>query len=458
MEAAILPDMEVPDVKFATSEDGVRIAYQVFGEGPTVVAAPPLLSHVELAWENELYRRTLERAARHLKMITFDKRGLGLSDRFDDPPDAEQRIADFVAVMDAEGVERATVSGFSEGSVLAMLFAATYPERVDKVMLANTVSPARYWYRLDELAGEHLLPTAEIRRRWDEIADGWASNPGLMVDWILPSQSNNESLVRWMGRLQRLSATQDAVRRQIENVFQLDAGDAPTRVQQPTLITHSVGDRVLDVGHSRILHEIMPNSRLVEFDSDDHFFWLSENWKQLVDIHVEFVTESPVADTTSRTFGAVLFTDIVGSTSAATAIGDDGWHETLESHARICDQAIAGVGGRVVKSTGDGVLAIFDSPSAAVDAARRLRTELAPIGIDIRGGIHAGEVELHDDGDISGLAVNLAARVEQAAPDGEIYVSSTVRDLLLGGSHGFEDRGEHDLKGIDGRWTLCRLT
>ena len=449
--------MEVPDVKFATSEDGVRIAYQIWGDGPTLVIAPALISNVEVVWENELFRRSLERLGRHLRVIQFDKRGLGLSDRFDDHQTNEQRIADFLAVMDAEGVEQATISGASEGGVMALLFAAEHPERVERLIITNSVSPIRYWDRLERLAGDHCLDLSEVRRRWDEIADNWASDPGVMVDWIAPSQSDNEPLLKWMARLQRLAATQDAIRRQIESVFHLDAGDAPTRVHVPTLILHSVGDRVLDVGHGRILAELIPMSRLAELDSDDHLHWLSPIWKQFVDSYVEFITGLPPSDVNTRKFGAVLFTDIVGSTAAAADAGDDQWHETLESHGRICEQAITEVGGRVVKSTGDGVLAIFDSPSAAVDVTRRLRTELAPIGIDIRAGIHAGEVEVHDDGDISGLAVNLAARVEQAAPDGEIYVSSTVRDLLLGGSHEFEDRGEHDLKGIDGRWTLCRV-
>jgi pimeloyl-ACP methyl ester carboxylesterase len=450
--------MEVPDVKFATSEDGVRIAYQAWGDGPTLVIAPALLSNVEVVWESELIRRALERLGRYLRVIQFDKRGLGLSDRFDDHPTNEQRTADFLAVMDAEGVKHATISGVSEGGVMAVLLAAEHPERVERLIIANSVSPYQYWDRLERLASVHCLDMSEVRRRWEEIADNWASDPGLMLGWLAPSQSDNEPLIEWVARLQRLAATQDAIRRQIKSVFHLDAGDAPTRVQVPTLILHSVDDRVLDVGHGRILAELIPNSRLVEVDNDDHFWWLSPSWKEFTDAYIEFTTGSPPSDGSTRKFGAVLFTDIVGSTSAAAAAGDDDWHVVLDSHARICDRAITGEGGRLVKSTGDGVLAMFDSPSAAVEAARRLRADLEPIGIEIRGGIHAGEVEIHDDGDISGLAVNLAARVEQAAPDGEIYVSSTVRDLLLGGSHRFEDRGDHDLKGIDGRWTLCRVT
>ena len=288
--------METPEVRFATAEDGVRIAYQVWGEGPTLVKAPALLSHVEISWENELYRRGLERLGRHLRVIQFDKRGIGLSDRFEGPQTSSQRIADFKAVMDAENVDRASISGTSEGGVMALLFAATEPERTDKVVLCNTVSPHQYWDRLDALASEHLLGPVELRRRWDEIADNWASDPGLMVDWIAPSQGDNEPLHTWMGRLQRMGATQDAIRRQIDSVFHLDAGDAPVRVRSPVLLLHSTGDRVLDVGHARVLHELIADSRLVEFEADDHFWWYSPCWKDFVDAHIEFITESPVSD------------------------------------------------------------------------------------------------------------------------------------------------------------------
>jgi class 3 adenylate cyclase/pimeloyl-ACP methyl ester carboxylesterase len=449
--------MEVPDVRFATTDDGFRIAYQAWGEGPTLVLTPALVSHIEVHWESELYRRVLERLGRHMRVIQFDKRGMGLSDRFGQHQSSEQRIADFRAVMDAEGIDRAAVSGLSEGGVMAVLFSATYPERVEKLIVVNSVSPHRYWDRLERLGSPGRPEPSEVRRRWDDVVAGWSSDPAVMVDWVVPSLSGNESFLRWTARLQRMAASQDAIRRQVESVFHLDAGDAVEQVQAPTLILHSGGDRVLDVGHGRILAELIPDSRIIEIDDIDHFCLIGPNWRQFVDAYIEFVTGSPPSDLTTRRFATVLFTDIVGSTATAAAAGDHSWHEILDSHARICDRAVTSTGGRIVKSTGDGVLAMFDTPSAAVDSALSLRHDLQPVGIHIRAGIHAGEVEVHDDGDLSGLAVNLAARVEQAAPAGEIYVSSTVRDLLLGGTYEFEDTGEHELKGIDGLWTLCRL-
>lgn len=449
--------MEVPEIRFANAPDGVRIAYQTWGAGPTLVIVPALISHIEMAWESELFRRCFERLGRHLRVVQFDKRGIGLSDRFDESPTPTQRIADFTAVMDAEGIERAAIGGVSEGGVMALLFAAEHPDRVDKVVVTNTASPVRYWDRLERLGSPNRLSVGELHQRWQAVADGWASDPVLMVDWIAPGLRDNESVVRWTARFQRLAATREGVRRQIDSVFELDAGDAPERVTAPTLILHSRGDQVLDVGHGRILDELIPDSRLIELDNSDHFWWYSADWRQFADAHIEFVTGAPVHDVTSRRFGAVLFTDMVDSTTSATTVGDSHWHDTLDSHTRICEREVAAVGGQVVKSTGDGVLALFDSPSPAIEAARAMRQELLGLGVRIRAGVHAGEVELHESGDISGLAVNLAARVEQAAPDGEILVSSTVRDLLLGGSHAFEEVGEHDLKGITGRWTLCRL-
>ena len=263
--------MEVPDVRFANTDDGVRIAYQIWGEGPPLLIAPPLLSHVEAYWESELYRRVLERLGRHLRVVHFDKRGIGLSDRFEEQQTSERRIADFLAVMDAEGIDQAAISGVSEGGVMVTQLAASHPERVDRAIVINSVSPTRYWDRLPRLGSETRLEPEELRRGWDHIVDGWASEPHRMVDWVMPSLSGNESFLKWTARLQRLAATQDAIRKQVESVFHLDAGDAVERIAVPTLILHSTRDRVLDVGHARILAEVIPDSRLIEIDDEDHF-------------------------------------------------------------------------------------------------------------------------------------------------------------------------------------------
>jgi class 3 adenylate cyclase len=237
-------------------------------------------------------------------------------------------------------------------------------------------------------------------------------------------------------------------------VVALDAGDSPERITTRTLIMHVAGDRVLPVAGGRLLAELIPDAEYVEVPGEDHFAWIMPNWRELNDVLIEFATGTKVSRATTRTFATVVFTDIVGSTRQSAERGDAEWRAVLDSHDRIARGLIDDAGGRVVKSTGDGLLVTFDTPSQGVECAISLRDALAGIGIDIRSGVHAGEIEVHDDGDISGIAVNLAARVEQAAGDGEIWASSTVRDMMLGGSTSFAEAGDHTLKGIDGTWRL----
>lgn len=279
-----------------------------------------------------------------------------------------------------------------------------------------------------------------------------------MVDWMMPDQSTNAAFVRWCGRFQRLSASPRDFRRQVEGIFQLDAGDAPERIAAPTLAIHVKGDRVLPVACGRALAEIIPDARYVEVAGDDHFSWALQNWRDIVDPVLEFLTGTMVERAPTRRFATVLFTDIVDSTRQSAAAGDTAWRATIDAHDRLARKLVDHHGGRVVKSTGDGLLVVFDVPSQAVSCGAALVRELRSIGVDIRSGIHAGEIEVHDDLDISGIAVNLAARAEQAADDGELWASSTVRDLMLGGAATFEDRGEHTLKGIDGTWRLFAVT
>jgi class 3 adenylate cyclase len=286
------------------------------------------------------------------------------------------------------------------------------------------------------------------------MADDWPANPERMVDWFLPSQSGNESVIRWFGRLQRLSASPRDFRRQIESVFQLDAGDSPERIQARTQVTHVRGDDVIPVAAGRMLADIIPDATFVDMPGSDHFAWCMPNWCDMLDQYIEFVIGRPAQSTSTRRFATVLFTDIVDSTSTSSAVGDHQWRETLESHDRIARESIEAHGGRLVKSTGDGLLAIFDLPSQAVSCGTQLIEALSGIGISIRSGAHAGEIEVRDDGDITGIAVNLAARVEHEARPGHLWVTSTVRDMMLGGSVDFADQGERQLKGIDGSWRL----
>lgn len=450
--------MEPPDVLYALS-DGLHIAYQQFGSGPDAVIIPPLVSNVELVWDNELYRRALEYDARYLRVLQFDKRGIGLSDRFEREPTLEERIRDITAVMDAAGVGRASLMGLSEGGVMAQLFAARHPERVDKLVLIDTTPGGSAAPFLSEYVedGDPPIDFAYFIAQFQELVRTWGVDPNFIIEWMMPSQKDNVPFARWLGRLQRQTASPADIQRQIESVMSLDAGECLPEIRVPTLVIHMKGDKVLNVANGRFLADRIAGAEYIEFPFADHFAWIAPCWRELIEAAAQFVVGRPLVHPSVRRFAAVLFTDLVDSTSRSATAGDVAWLETLESHDRICREVIERCAGRIVKNTGDGLLAVFDAPSQAVRAADDLVTKLGSIDLGVRAGVHAGELELREDGDISGAAVNIAARVEQAAGLGEVYVSSAVRDMLLGGEHRFAERGEHTLKGVEGSWKLYAL-
>lgn len=444
--------MEVPETLYAESEDGLNLAYQVFGDGPTTVLVSPLLSNVELAWEHELYRRVLEHMGKHLRIVHFDKRGIGCSDRFEHHPSLDQRIGDISAVMDAVGVERAHLFGLSEGGLMSQLFALRHPARVDRMVLANSavgVGPPGLYSQTE---------ARDILRYFDDLIDSWGRRPEVMVERFMPSQRHNESFVRWVGRLQRLSANPADMRRQIESVLALPAPEDVHAIEAPTLVMYSEGDQVITRACAEHLVANIPGAELSLLPVADHFLWVDATWRGFTDELISFLTQRPVERRSERQFATVLFTDLVDSTAQSARAGDAAWHEMLDGHDRVCRRVIDEFSGTLVKSTGDGILATFSGPSDGVSAAVAIRRDLAGIGLTIRAGLHAGEIESHADGDVSGLAVNLAARVEAAATAGSVFTSSTVRELLLGGSREFADRGEHSMKGIDGAWRLYEVT
>lgn len=448
--------MQVPPVHYARSGD-LHIAYQTWGQGPRLLIIADLISSAEVTWEHELYRRTLEHVGKHLTCAYFDKRGIGMSDRFDEAPTLQQRNDDIGAVMDALGWESAHVFGQSEGGVMAQLFAADHPERVESVTITNSFPPPRYLPRVFDFVREDDPPTLskrEIYEHFEVVLQTWGVDASYLIDWAMPSQTGNESFARWMTRLQRMAATPRQFKRQLDSAFDLDAGDAPERITAPTMVMHTTGDKEIHVSLGRLLADVIPGARFVEIAGEDHLYWAMSNWRDVADEIIQFVTGGRVPPTTTRRFGTVLFTDIVGSTRQSASMGDANWRGVLDAHDRTARAIIDEHQGRVVKSTGDGLLALFDSPSQGVNCGLRLCGDLRGIGIEIRAGVHAGEIEVHDDGDISGIAVNLAARVEQRAAAGELWASSTVRDLMLGGDASFGERGQHELKGIDGRWSL----
>ncbi len=360
--------------------------------------------------------------------------------------------------MDAAGLDRPVLMGASEGGLMAQLFAAQHPERVDRLVLLNTAPGRSGMLAVHRDADGSLRRLKRLADSFEKMIASWGSDPQYTVDQFCPSNSNNAAFVRWFGRLQRQSATHADIRRQVDSVVLLDAASSLAQITAPTLVVHATGDRLMPVAAGRYVAERIPGARFVEIPGDDHFVEPTPHWQEFTDTWLEFVTGSRPLRQTERRVMTVVFTDIVDSTVRTAAVGDGQWRRLLDSHDRTAWELIDRHRGTIVKSTGDGLLARFDAPSHALEFSLEFRRALAELGIEIRCGLHTGEVEIRENGDIVGTAVNLAARVEQAADDGSILVSSTVRDLLLGGQPHFSDRGEFRLKGFDQPWHLFALT
>lgn len=335
---------------------------------------------------------------------------------------------------------------------MAQVFAARHPERVDRLVLANA-SPGVTIYQQLGL----LEQAGEVMRRFDEVFAEWGRDASGFIQWFSPSNADNTAFIRWATRFQRLSCTESEIRRQLASIVGLDAYELLPDITAETLVINARGDQVIPSVTGEALAERIPNATHRYFESDNHFHWLGDDWLDAFVPIIEFVTRAEVQRSTERRFATVVFTDIVGSSTATSAAGDDQWSTVLDRHDRLAFDICDRHGGEIVKSTGDGVLARFDLPSSGVDFARDFRDRAHEVGVAIRAGVHSGEIEVRADRDITGVGVNLAARVEQAASDGAVYVSSTVRDMLLGGAVDFVDRGQHELKGFDDTWRLYEL-
>jgi class 3 adenylate cyclase len=448
--------MYISDLKYARS-DNIDIAYQQYGSGPDIVIIPGLVSNVELAWEEHTYRRVREHIGKYVRVTEFDKRGMGSSDRFEEMPTLEQRIDDVKAVMDAEGLERAHILGLSEGGLMAQFFAALHPERVDRVVLANsTIGPSAHG-DLPWKEGDPRMPREEVLGRFQRLIDGWGREPEHYVELFTPSKNDDPAFIRWVGRFQRQSCSRTDIERQFKSIRHLDANSQLGNIRSPTLVVNVVGDRAIPPAYGRYLAEHIPDARYEQFRGEDHLSWVMKNWRELADCWLEFVTGSAPSMSTERRFATVLFTDIVDSTARSAGVGDAAWREMLDRHDRIAWSAVDRHAGKLVKNTGDGLLMTFASPSEAVACASNLVRELDGVGLRVRAGLHAGEIIVREDGDVTGLAVNLAARVQEVGPGGSTLVSSTVRDLLLGGEWSFSEYGEHEFKGIEGAWRVYQL-
>lgn len=441
----------VPDLHF-TRNGEVRLAWSQWGSGPDILVVPGLFSNLEVMWEHEITRRVNEFMGEHCRQTIFDKRGMGLSDRSVRPPTLDEFAGDICSVMDAAGLESVALLGISEGGVMCQTFAALHPERVDRLVLANSVAGARIHDEFTDPARD-----AEMTTFWKRMLATWGEDAAVMLGRFAPTQLSNPSFMRWVARYQRQSGTALDVLEHLRNTGTADAYDLLADISAPTVVMNTSGDAIIPPGTGDRLAELIPGARRLLIEGGDHFFWWGEDWVEIVTAVLENLTDETVRRPSRREFGTVVFTDIVGSTSSTVEQGDAGWRDRLDAHDRIAWNGSDRHGGVIVKSTGDGLLARFALPTDALAFAIDLRNQLLDIDLPIRVGLHTGEIEIRHNNDITGIAVNLAARVEQAADDGAIFVSSTVRDMMLGGSVHFRDRGEHELKGIDGRWRLYEV-
>jgi class 3 adenylate cyclase/pimeloyl-ACP methyl ester carboxylesterase len=426
-------------IRYARSGD-VNIAYQVTGDGPIdLVLVPGFFSHLEIDWEHPEHARFLDRLGSFARLIRFDKRGTGLSDRGIGLPDFEARMDDVRAVMDAAGSEQAVLFGYSEGGPMCVLFAATYPVRTRALVLYAT-----YAKRSGPDADYPWAPTWEERvETAAELERTWGENVSLST--MIPRA--DAAMAAWFHRRGRASLSPAGARDVILMNSKADVRDALSIVQCPTLVLHRTDDLDCAVDEGRYIAARIRDARFVELPGDVHVPWVDMD--PMLDEVEEFLTGARPTPTTSRVLATILFTDIVGSTDQLSALGDEAWASLLEQHHKTVRSELERFGGVEAGTTGDGFLALYDGPARAIRSALAIRAALSSIGLDVRAGVHTGEVEQAAEGP-RGIAVHLAARVLGAAAPGEVLVSQTTHDLVEGSGLEFEDRGEHELKGIEG--------
>ena len=432
------------ETKYTKSGD-VHIAYRVLGDGPRdIVLMPGTLSHVELYWELPANEYILKRLVSFARVIAFDKRGQGLSDRVAEQT-LEERIGDVRAVLDAAGSERATVFGWSEGGPMALMFTATYPERTSALVMFGTFASMK--------ADPWAVSQEQFDRFLGALESHWGQ--GVLVGINAPSLSNDKAFVQWFGRLERASASPGAIVALMRADYESDVRHVLPSIRVPTLILHRKGDSLVPVAVGRYLAHNISGAKYVELPGEDHLLQaLDPNLLDLLlDEIEEFITGVRHRPDPDRVLATVMFTDIVRSTERAAEMGDARWRELLSNYYAAVRKELSVFRGREVNTAGDGLLATFDGPNRAIRCACSVREKLRPLGLEVRTGLHTGECELIGD-DVGGIAVHIAARVAATAEPDEVLVSSTVRDLVAGSGLRFADRGMHGLKGVPDEWHL----
>jgi class 3 adenylate cyclase len=445
--------MGIPQTRYAHSGD-VSIAYQVVGEGPfDVVITPGSMSHVELQWETAAWSALLRGAAEHARVLVFDKRGTGMSDRVAGAATLEERSDDIRAVMDAAGSERAALMGLSEGAPMSVVFAASHPERVSALVLYGAM--ARALWAPDYLFG---FTEREMRNVIDRGIEGFETPGGIerFVRSGLPSADEQE--LRAWARMMRYGASPGASEALNRMNAEIDVREVLGLVRVPTLVVHQRDDPWVRVENGRYLAQHIPGATYAELDGDEHLLSAAFAPRLLVQVMPflqEAVTrEAPEPD---KVLATILFSDIVGSTAMSAELGDTRWLELLAAHHGRVRAQLARFRGVEVSTAGDGFFARFDGPARAIRCALAIRDAVREIGLEVRLGLHSGECEILD-AEVAGIAVAIGARVSARAGAGEVLVSQTVKDLVVGSGIAFEDRGLAELKGVPGQWRLYAVT
>jgi class 3 adenylate cyclase len=434
-----------PETKYAKSGN-VSIAYQVLGEGSVdLVYVMGWVSNIEYYWQEPSMNHFLKRLSSFSRLIVFDKRGTGLSDKVASLPTLEQRMDDVRAVMDAVGAEKAALLGVSEGGPMSALFAATYPERTTALIMYGTYAK-RVWS-----PDYPWAPTPEQRQIFfDAIKNGWGGVVDLST--LAPSVIKDERFKHWWAAYLRHSASPADALALAKMNTEIDIRHILNAIHVQTLVLHRSGDLDISVGGSRYMAQQIPNAKFVELPGDDHLPWVGDTDSILNEIEI-FLTGELQTFEPNRVLATCLFTDIVGSTEVAQSLGDNRWRDLLRSHNDVVRNHLSRHKGREIKTTGDGFFATFDGPARAVRCACAIRDEIRLLGIEIRAGIHTGECEIIDD-DIGGISVHIASRIMSKAMAGEVFSSGTVKDLVAGSGIKFEKKGLFSLKGIPGEWEI----
>jgi len=441
---------EMPVTQYAKSGD-VHIAYQVTGKGPVdLVFVPGFISHLEYDWEHPLSARFLQRLSSFARLIRFDKRGTGLSDRVADIPTLEQRMDDVKAVMDAVGSERAALFGISEGGPMSLLFAATYPTRTAALILYGSYA-RRSW------APDHPYGWTEAQSSTalEKLERDWGT-PNWGIETWAPSLAHDDVYRQHRANYLRFAASPGAAVAIWRMNKDIDVRHVLPTIRTPTLIVHRTGDRLIRVEQAHYLAERIPGAKLVELPGSDHTPSVGDA-DSLVNEIEEFLTGARHDAEPDRVLATVLFTDVVGSTERAAELGDRRWRDLLETYYSLARRQLVRFRGRELDTAGDGLFAAFDGPARAIRCAAGIRDGMRALSVDVRAGVHTGECQLIGE-KMGGIAVHIGARVAALANPGEVLVTSTVKDLVAGSGIRFEDRGTQGLKGVPGDWHLYAVT